>query len=92
VIVRVATEGQYEIDDADMDELTALDDAAVASCDGEDEQEFQAHWGKLLEFIRTKGRRVDEDHLGGSDLILPPPDVTLAEARAEFHGTGLLPD
>jgi hypothetical protein len=92
VIVRVATEGQYEIDEADVDELTALDNAAVASCEGEDEADFHASWEKLLDFIRTKGRPVEEDHLGGSDLILPPPDVTLEEARAEFQGTGLLPE
>jgi hypothetical protein len=92
VIVRIATEGQYEVDDADADELDALDNAARASCDGEDEQAFEASYAKLLDFIRTKGHPVDEDHLGGSDLILPPPDVTLDEARAEFRGTGLLPD
>ncbi|MGP0047309.1 MAG: PspA-associated protein PspAA, partial [Solirubrobacteraceae bacterium] len=31
------------------------------------------------------------DQLFGSDIILPPPDVSLAEARSEFLGEGLIP-
>jgi hypothetical protein len=92
MIVRIATEGQYEIAEGDVPELTALDNAAVAVCDGDDEQAFETSYGKLLEFIRTKGKLVDDDRLAGSDLILPPPDVTLEEARAEFKGNHLLPD
>jgi hypothetical protein len=34
---------------------------------------------------------VSEDRLAPSDLILPPPDVSLAEAREEFTGEGLIP-
>jgi hypothetical protein len=29
--------------------------------------------------------------LVGSDIILPPSDVSLAEARSEFQGEGLIP-
>ena len=36
--------------------------------------------------------RVGDDELEGSDLILPPADLTLAEAGAEFTGEGLIPD
>jgi len=45
----------------------------------------------LLEFIRTNGSPVAADHLGGSDMILPPPDVSLDEASKEFTAEGLLP-
>jgi hypothetical protein len=38
--------------------------------------------------VRTKGRPVPEDELAGSDIIPPPPDVSLEEARAEFRGEG----
>jgi len=34
---------------------------------------------------------VDDDRLEGSDVILPPPDTSLEEARAEFTGEGLIP-
>jgi hypothetical protein len=90
MIVRISTEGQYEVDGADVDELTELDNQAVAACDS-DEEHFREAYGRLLEFVRTKGSPVGEDHLGSSDLILPPPDVSLEEAKEEFTGEGLIP-
>ncbi len=91
MIVRIATEGQYEIAEEHIAELNMLDNDAVAACESADEQRFHERFERLLEFVRTKGRAVGDDHLGGSDLILPPPDVSLAEAREEFAGEGLLP-
>ena len=37
-------------------------------------------------------RPLAEDELEGSDLILPPSDISLAEAQSEFTGVGLIPD
>jgi hypothetical protein len=91
VIVRIAIEGQYEVDDADAEALNELDNETVAACDAGDEERFHEAFARLLELVRTKGRPVDDDHLGGSDLILPPSDVSLEEAKAEFHGEGLIP-
>jgi PspA-Associated protein len=91
VIIRIATEGQYELDDADTDQLNELDNKAVDACAMDDAQAFRRAYDELLEFVRGKGRPVGEDHLGGSDLILPPPDVSLEEAKAEFRGEGLIP-
>jgi hypothetical protein len=91
VIVRIATEGQYEIGDDDVSELNELDNAAVVACDAGDEGRFQSAYEKLLDFVRSRGRALDEDELEGSDVILPPPDVSLAEAAAEFSGEGLIP-
>jgi PspAA-like protein len=91
VIVRISTEGQYEVADADVEALNALDNQAVAACETSDEKLFHDSFARLLEFVRTKGEPVDDDHLGGSDLILPPPDVSLEEARKEFTGEGLIP-
>jgi hypothetical protein len=92
MIIRIATEGQYELDDSETDALNVLDNEAVATCEADDEVAFHATYGKLLDFVRNTGRPVDDDHLGGSDLILPPPDVTLEEAKSEFSGEGLLPN
>lgn len=92
MIIRIATEGQYEVQDADVEELNRLDNAAVSTCEAGDEQSFHETYAQLLDFVRTHGKAVDADHLGGSDLILPPPDVTLEEARSEFSGEGLLPN
>jgi hypothetical protein len=91
VIVRIATEGQYLIDDADVAELGELDNAAVSACQAGDEARFQATYARLLDLVRSKGRPVADDELSGSDLILPPPDISLAEASREFTGDGLIP-
>jgi hypothetical protein len=92
VIIRIATEGQYELSDGDTDELGELDNAAVAACQSGDEASFRSVYSRLLDFVRSQGQPLAEDNLVGSDLILPPPDVTLAEASEEFSGEGLIPD
>ena len=91
MIVRIATEGQYEIDDGDLEDLNRLDNQAVAACDSDDEASFRAAYDELLGLIRTRGRSLDDDELEGSDLILPPPDISLEEAKQEFSGEGLIP-
>ena len=91
MIIRIASEGQYELGDEDVQELNELDNAAVAACHADDEAGFHESFEQLLAFVRTRGQAVEEDHLGGSDLILPPPDVSLAEAKEEFTGEGLIP-
>ncbi|HWF75371.1 MAG TPA: hypothetical protein VG186_18635 [Solirubrobacteraceae bacterium] len=92
MIIRISQEGQYELADGSVAALNELDNQAVQACEISDEDKFHEAYGRLLEFVRTKGRPVDADHLGGSDLILPPPDVSLEEARTEFTGEGLIPD
>ncbi len=91
MIVRISTEGQYEIEDGVRDQLRELDNSAVAACDAGDEERFRATYDELLALIRAHGRALREDQLEGSDLILPPPDVSLEEARSEFSGEGLIP-
>jgi hypothetical protein len=91
VIVRIATEGQYELGDGDVESLNELDNEAVAACEADDEDRFKDVFSRLLMLVRTKGHVVGEEELRGSDVILPPPDVSLAEARAGFSGEGLIP-
>jgi hypothetical protein len=91
VIVRISTEGQYELDGADVETLNELDNQAVAACEMSDEELFRASFNRLLDFVRAKGSPMADDYLGGSDVILPPPDVSLEEAKAEFSGEGLIP-
>ena len=91
MIVRIATEGQYELPDDDAGELNALDNQAVSTCEAGDDAGFRDVFGRLIEYVRAHGTKVGEDELVPSDIILPPPDVSLAEAREEFQGEGLIP-
>jgi hypothetical protein len=92
VIVRVAGEGQYRIPDADQDKLNELDNAAVAAVESGDEGKFQELWEQILQLVGSDGNELDADELVASDIILPPRDITFAEAQAEFTGEGLIPD
>ena len=92
MIVRIATEGQYEISDEAYEELNRLDNDTVAAVESGDEGRFKASYGALLELVRSKGTPLDGDDLHESALILPPPDLTLDEAEHEFTGEGVLPD
>lgn len=92
MIVRIAGEGQYEFPDDQADRLNELDNDVVAAVEAGDEALFKDIWGKMLELVKSSGQPVPDDELLGSDVILPPADITLAEAAAEFTGEGLIPD
>jgi hypothetical protein len=92
VIVRIATENQYKLSEDAATKLNELDNAAVAAVENGDEPKFQELFNQMLEMVRSEGSLLDEDDLEGSDIILPPPDLTFAEAQGEFTGDGLIPD
>jgi hypothetical protein len=92
VIVRISTEGQYEVPDSLVDELNTLDNKTVEAVDASDEELFNSSFRELIELVRSRGTPLGEDDLHESTLILPPPDLTLSEAGEQFTGDGLLPD
>ncbi len=92
MIVRVFSDGQYRIPDDVQARLHELDLATVEAIDENDEAAFRSSYGALIELIHANGERLADDDLAASDLMLPPSDITLEEAREEFTGEGLLPD
>ena len=42
--------------------------------------------------VRERGTAVPEEEILASDVIIPPSDLTLEEARELFSGDGLIPD
>jgi len=90
VIVRIATEGQYRVPDDQHERLNQLDNEAVAAVEAGDEDRFHTKFEEMLELIRA-GDEISDDDLEGSDVIVPPPDTTFAEAAADFTGEGLIP-
>ena len=92
MIVRISTEDQYRLPDEVAERLNALDNEAVQAVEGGDEGRFQELFQQMLDLVRSEGHRLDEDDLEGSDVILPPPDLSFDEARGEFSGDGLIPD
>ena len=92
MIVRISTEGQYAVPDDDAARIKDLDNDAIAACEAGDEAKFHTVFDELLALVRSAGAAVSEDELVGSDMILPPADVSFEEACAEFSGEGLLPN
>ncbi len=92
MIVRIAEEGQFELPDSDAERLNELDNEAVAAVEAGDEDRFRELWNQMLDLVAKDGRALPEDELVGSDVILPPRDVSFIEATNEFTGEGLIPD
>ena len=92
MIVRIATEGQYDFPDDDADRLNELDNDVVAAVEAGDEEAFLTAFASLLELVRSDGKPVADDVLEESDVIIPPPDLTFAEAGHQFTVDGLIPD
>ena len=82
MIIRIATEGQYELSGAGLAELDAADNALLDAVQRGDADAFRRELHRVLDIVRTRGRRLDDRELKESDLVLPPPDMTLEEARA----------
>jgi hypothetical protein len=92
VIVRISNEGQYELPDGLRDELNEVDNRIVTAVESDDEASFRHSFDELLGLIRDNGTPLEGDDLAESELIVPPADLTLAEAERDFTGDGLLPD
>ena len=91
MIVRIATEGQYRLSSALLDQLNEMDNAIVAEIAECDEAEFLPKFHAMLDLVREKGTRVGDEELLESHVILPSPDITLAEALELFVGEGVIP-
>ncbi|HEV2999502.1 MAG TPA: hypothetical protein VGW75_02090 [Solirubrobacteraceae bacterium] len=92
MIVRIATEGQFELAQSDYEAVNELDNQCVEAVDAGDEARFRELFAQLIEMVRSRGRKLGDEELVHSDVILPPEDTDLEEARQEFTGEGAIPD
>ena len=91
MIVRISSEGQYNLPGSYIDRLNEIDNALVEAVEAEDQPAFETLLKQMLDLVREHGDPVPDDELVESDLILPEPDLTLREAEELFVGEGLLP-
>ena len=92
MIVRILTEGQFNLPGAHLDDLNDIDNQLVEVVENEDRAEFERLLKKMLDLVRENGTPVPMDEIVESDLVLPEPDITLEEAGELFTGEGLVPD
>jgi hypothetical protein len=92
VIVRIMGEGQFEIDDEVAKGLNDLDEQAEQAFEAGDADRLAGLLQRMAEAVRTNGMRLADEDLSPSEGIVPPPDLTLEEARELFEDGGLIPD
>ena len=92
MIVRILGEGQWDLDEAHLEALNALDASVESAIEKGDQAAFAHGLVALLDAVRQQGTRLEDDSLVESDLILPMSDASLDEVRALLTEEGLVPD
>lgn len=101
IVVRIMGHGQYRLDSTAAAKLNDIDNEIVKfvqsappeAGSGHDGmyQRFKKMLGEMTELVTHKGKQVPPSDIIPSDLILPPEDVSIEEARELFQGEGLIP-
>lgn len=92
MIIRISEDGQYKVPAGLLDELNVIDNKIVDLVAREKEEEYRTELSKLISMIRSKGQKLDDSDIQESDIIVPPEDLTLKEAREIFTGEGIFED
>ena len=92
MIVRLLTEGQYEVSESLREQLNELDERAHAALERDDEPDLDAMLEEMWRVVQAEGQRLADDDLRPSDVVIPPADLTLEETRVLFSEDGLIPD
>jgi hypothetical protein len=92
MIVRLMGEGQYRVDDSLLEKLNELDDRAAAAADGDDEPTLDQVLDEMFQLVRSEGAPLGDDELTGSDILIPPSDLTLEETKQLLTHEGFIPD
>lgn len=91
MIVRILTEGQFEVPEADLDVLNRLDDELMRAVEQRDEAAFSKGLEALLGRVREHGSSCSDEFLAESDFVLPAADTTLDEVAELLGSEGLVP-
>jgi hypothetical protein len=81
MIVRIMADNQYRVDEAHSPAIAKLDDELLAAVEANDQARFDAALRQLVEHVRRNGQLVPDEELVPSDLMIPAPDMSLAEAH-----------
>lgn len=90
MIVRVSGEGQYELAERDGRQLEGMDRRLVEAINEDDLASFQSRLSETIRFVEEHGTPVPHHRVVPSEVIIPPPDIDLDEARQFFTDEGLM--
>ena len=91
MIIRITSEGQFNLPGSFVDQLNEIDNELVEAVEAADRISYDTLLKKMLDLVRTEASPLPVDDIVESDLILPESDLTLEEAQVLFVGEGLLP-
>lgn len=92
MIIRIMGEGQYRAPEALCDELNKIDNRIVSLVTEGKHEEFRIELARLISEIKAKGEKVGAEEIMKSDIIVPPEDLSLEEAKDVFKGSGIFED
>lgn len=92
MIIRIMGEGQYRAPEALCNELNEIDNRIVTLVTEGKNEEFRTELARLISEIKEKGEAVKNEEIMESDIIVPPEDLSLEEARDIFKGSGIFED
>jgi hypothetical protein len=92
MIIRILGEGQFRLDDKHLEDLNKIDNRIVDHVNKGDQIAFRKDLDKLISMAKDLGEPLDTVDIVQSDLIFPPEDMSLEEAKRVFSGTGIIRD
>lgn len=90
MIIRILGIGQFRLDDRYLDSLNKVDNDIVEHVCNGNHREFRKDLAKFISIIKEKGAPLDPAELVPSDIIVPPEDMSIAEAKNIFSAPGLI--
>jgi hypothetical protein len=91
VIIRILSEGQFDVPESAVDRLNELDASLEEAIEAGDEDSFRTSLQALLDGVRKAGEPLALDSLVPSTLVLPHAESSLHEVRDLLSGDGLIP-
>ena len=91
MIVRVLGVGQFRLADDDLEIVQSADRQVELAMDAGDEAAFGRALAHLAAEIGRVGTPVAIDEFVRSDVVVPDPDTTLAEASTFLADDGMIP-
>ena len=90
MIIRILGIGQFKLDDRHIDGLNKIDNKIVEDVSKGREKEFRKDLARIISIIQEKGEPINPAEIISSDIIVPPADMTIEEAKQVFSGEGLI--
>jgi len=101
IIVRVSGQGQFKVNREIMDRINDIDNSIVSLLENADtdvdansikvkQKELNEKINEIINLIRTNGMPLDDKEITQSQIMIPNPDISVAEAKKIFRGEGII--